>query len=51
VYRQDARVTAPQFHEEHRLLCWIELNEQALRAYWLGDLPYTEDLIAALRPV
>ncbi|MBU6374293.1 MAG: DUF4160 domain-containing protein [Alphaproteobacteria bacterium] len=28
---------------------WIDLNRDVLVAYWEGDIPYTEDAIAALR--
>lgn len=30
---------------------WVELNREVLVRYWEGDIEYTEDAIAALRPV
>jgi len=30
---------------------WIQLNRDVLIRYWDGDIEYTEDAIAALRPV
>jgi hypothetical protein len=30
---------------------WIELNADALVRYWNGDIAYTEDLLAVLRPL
>jgi hypothetical protein len=30
---------------------WIELNREALIKYWDGEIAYTEDAIAALRPL
>ncbi len=30
---------------------WIELNRQVLIDYWTGDIAYTEDALAALRPL
>ena len=30
---------------------WIELNREVLIRYWDGDIEYTEDAIAALRPI
>jgi hypothetical protein len=30
---------------------WVELNRDVLIRYWDGDLEYTEDALAALRPV
>ena len=30
---------------------WIELNQDVLVRYWDGDIEYTEDAIAALRPI
>lgn len=38
--------------EEFALLRrWIELNRQVLIDYWTGDIAYTEDALAALRPL
>ena len=34
-----------------RLTAWIELNRDVLVGYWNGDIEYTEDAIAALRPI
>jgi hypothetical protein len=30
---------------------WIELNRDVLIDYWNGDIEYTEDAIAALKPI
>ena len=30
---------------------WIELNKDVLIAYWDGIIEYTEDAIAAIRPI
>ena len=30
---------------------WINLNTDILVAYWNGDIEYTEDVLAALRPL
>lgn len=30
---------------------WIERNREALIKYWDGEIAYTEDAIAALRPL
>jgi hypothetical protein len=30
---------------------WVELNRDVLIKYWDGDIEYTEDAIAALKPV
>jgi hypothetical protein len=30
---------------------WVEMNEPVLIDYWNGDLEYTEDALAALKPV
>ena len=30
---------------------WIELNRDALVRFWDGDLEYTPDVLAQLRPV
>ena len=30
---------------------WIELNQDVLVRYWDGSIEYTEDAIAALRPI
>ena len=51
VHQREVRVAAPPDHDGQALQRWIALNEQVLQAHWLGDLPYTENLLAALRPV
>jgi hypothetical protein len=33
------------------LMRWIELNKDVLIAYWDGIIEYTEDAIAAIRPI
>lgn len=38
-------------HDLDRLRKWIELNKDVIVKYWDGDIEYTEDAIAALRPV
>ena len=30
---------------------WIELNQDALVAFWDGDIEYTPDVLARLRPI
>lgn len=30
---------------------WVQLNEDVIVKYWDGDIEYTEDAIAALKPV
>ncbi len=30
---------------------WIELNTETLVRYWNGDIEYTEDVLAALKPL
>jgi hypothetical protein len=30
---------------------WIEVNKDVLVDYWNGDIEYTEDAIAALKPI
>jgi hypothetical protein len=42
------RMNAPEFDLVRR---WIEENMQVLVDYWNGDIEYTEDALAALRPV
>lgn len=34
-----------------RLRAWIDLNREALIAYWNGDIEYTEDVLEALMPL
>ncbi len=38
-------------HELDLLRNWIELNRDVLIKYWDGDIEYTEDAIAALKPI
>ena len=52
--RPEPRVLPPDAlsGEETRLIgAWIELNRQVLIDYRVGDIAYTEDAIAALRPL
>lgn len=30
---------------------WVELNRAVIEKYWVGDIAYTEHVIAALRPL
>jgi len=30
---------------------WIELNQDVLMRFWNGDIEYTEDAIAEIRPI
>jgi hypothetical protein len=30
---------------------WVALNRDVLVRYWNGDIEYTEDAIAAIRPI
>jgi hypothetical protein len=30
---------------------WVELNRDVIIKYWDGDIEYTEDAIAALKPI
>lgn len=38
-------------HELDLLRKWVELNRDVLIKYWDGDIEYTEDAIAALKPL
>ena len=38
-------------HEIDLLRQWIDLNRDVIIGYWNGDIEYTEDAIAALRPI
>ncbi len=38
-------------HDLGLLRKWIDLNRDVLIKYWDGDIEYTEDAIAALRPL
>jgi len=42
------RMSGPEFELVRQ---WIELNEPVLVDYWNGVIEYTEDVLAALRPV
>jgi hypothetical protein len=42
------RMNAPEFGLVRR---WIEENMQVLVDYWNGNIEYTEDALAAIRPV
>ena len=37
--------------EERQLEAWVALNLDVLLRYWDGDIEYTEDALAQLRPV
>ena len=30
---------------------WIEMNQDVILKYWDGEIEYTEDAIAALKPI
>ncbi len=47
-HKAGARLSGPH---ERRLVLWIELNRAVLEAYWDGEIEYTEDALARLRPV
>jgi hypothetical protein len=38
-------------HDFGLLRKWIDLNRDVLVKYWEGDIEYTEDAIAQLRPI
>lgn len=38
-------------HDLELLRKWIRLNEDVIVKYWDGDIEYTEEAIAALKPV
>jgi uncharacterized protein DUF4160 len=38
-------------HEVDLLREWVELNRDVIIKYWDGDIEYTEDAIAALKPI
>jgi hypothetical protein len=42
------RMSGPEFDLVRR---WVELNELVLVDYWNGVIEYTEDVLAALRPI
>jgi hypothetical protein len=38
-------------HDLALLKTWIELNEDVIVKYWDGEIEYTEDAMAALKPI
>jgi len=38
-------------HDVTLLREWVELNRDVIIKYWDGDIEYTEDAIAALKPI
>jgi len=38
-------------HHLELLEKWVELNQDAILKYWDSDIEYTEDAIAALKPI
>jgi hypothetical protein len=51
--RPDARVVGGGMsaHDLALLKTWVEANLDVLIKYWDGDIEYTEDAIAALKPI
>lgn len=51
--RPDVRVVAGALRPEELepLTRWIELNRETLIAYWDGAIAFTEDALAALKPL
>lgn len=52
--RPDVHVIGPgklSGHELRLLRKWVELNWDTILKYWDGDIEYTEDAIAALKPL
>ncbi len=51
--RPNVRVIAGAMssHDLSLLTRWIELNRDALVAYWQGDIEYTEDLFRVIVPL
>jgi Domain of unknown function (DUF4160) len=51
--RPDVRVVGGSLsaHEVDLLREWVELNRDVIIKYWDGDIEYTEDAIAALKPI
>ena len=52
--RPDVRVVSggPMSPQDLTLLQkWVELNRDVIVKYWDGDIEYTEDAIAALKPI
>ena len=38
-------------HDLTLLEKWVELNRDVIIKYWYGDIEYTEDALAALKPI
>ena len=38
-------------HDLALLKKWVELNRDVVLKYWDGEIEYTEDAIAALKPI
>ena len=38
-------------HDFALLKRWVELNQDVIVKYWNGEIEYTEDAIAALKPI
>jgi Domain of unknown function (DUF4160) len=51
--RPDVRVVGGEMsaHDLALLREWVELNRDVIIKYWDGDIEYTEDAIAALKPI
>ena len=52
--RPDVRVIGGDGLERHELELlkkWIQLNYKVIVQYWDGEIEYTEDAIAALKPI
>jgi len=51
--RPDVRVAGGHMsaHDLALLREWVELNRDVIIKYWDGDIEYTEDAIAALKPI
>jgi hypothetical protein len=51
--RPDVHVVAGDLSADDLALLreWVELNRDVIIKYWDGDIEYTEDAIAALKPI
>ena len=51
--RPDVRVVVGEMnaHDLALLREWVDLNRDVIIKYWDGDIEYTEDAIAALKPI
>ena len=51
--RPDVRVVGGDMsaHDLALLREWVDLNRDVIIKYWDGDIEYTEDAIAALKPI